>query len=81
MRASSTRPTGSVKLGAVPPRRRGTGRAHRSLVRTDAAGATHDFMDCLHERRRSYSIGFTLGDITGVLANIAATVWTTRLRR
>ena len=40
------------------------------LIRTDAAGATHAFLDWLTERRLSYSIGFTLGDVTEVLAQI-----------
>ena len=46
------------------------------LIRTDAAGATHAFLDWLTERRLSYSIGFTLGDITDVLARIPEQVWT-----
>ena len=46
------------------------------LIRTDAAGATHDFVDWLTERRLSYSIGFTLGDITEVLTQMPDQVWT-----
>ena len=42
----------------------------------DAAGATHAFLDWLTERRLSYSVGFTLGEIGDVLAKIPAQVWT-----
>ena len=58
--------------GHRPARRPG----RKVLIRTDAAGATHTFLDWLTERRLSYSIGFTLGDISDVLATIPAEVWT-----
>jgi len=63
-------------LAQLPGYRPGIRPGRRVLVRTDAAGATHDFLDWLHERRLSYSVGFTLGDISDVLAQIPATVWT-----
>jgi hypothetical protein len=46
------------------------------LVRADSAGGTHAFLDWLTQRRLSYSVGFTLGDITDVLAKIPDQVWT-----
>jgi len=63
-------------LAQLPGHRPGVRPGRRVLVRTDAAGATHDFLDWLHQRRLSYSVGFTLGDIADVLAQIPATVWT-----
>jgi hypothetical protein len=32
----------------------------RVLVRTDTAGGTHEFVQHLHQRRLSYSVGFFL---------------------
>lgn len=32
------------------------------LIRTDGAGATHEFLNCLVSQRLSYSVGFTLPD-------------------
>lgn len=47
------------------------------LIRTDAAGGTHEFMEWLHARKLSYSLGFTLPDDTVErLALIPATAWT-----
>lgn len=47
------------------------------LVRTDAAGATHDFLDWLHARKLGYSLGFTLpDDAVARLAGIPAHAWT-----
>lgn len=47
------------------------------LIRTDAAGATHDFVDWLTARKLSYSLGFTLPeDAVQRLARIPATAWT-----
>ena len=48
----------------------------RVLVRTDGAGATHDFLKFLHAQRVTYSMGFTLPDSTpDLLALIPAAVW------
>ena len=47
------------------------------LVRTDAAGATHDFLDYLHARRLGYSVGFGLTETMAAAVDlIPATVWT-----
>jgi hypothetical protein len=47
------------------------------LIRTDAAGGTHEFVDWLHARTLSYSLGFTLPeDAVARLARIPATAWT-----
>jgi hypothetical protein len=47
------------------------------LIRTDGAGATHEFLTWLHRRRLSYSIGFGLPDDTAdLLSRIPAEVWT-----
>jgi hypothetical protein len=47
------------------------------LIRTDAAGGTHEFVDWLHARKLSYSLGFTLPeDAVARLAHIPATAWT-----
>jgi hypothetical protein len=47
------------------------------LIRTDAAGGTHEFVDWLHGRTLSYSLGFTLpDDAVERLALIPAAAWT-----
>jgi hypothetical protein len=47
------------------------------LIRTDAAGGTHEFVDWLTARTLSYSVGFTLpDDAVARLARIPATAWT-----
>jgi hypothetical protein len=46
------------------------------LIRTDAAGATHAFLDWLTTQRLSYSVGFTLADVEDVLVRIPEQVWT-----
>ena len=56
--------------GHVPETRPG----RKVLIRTDAAGGTHAFLDWLTQRRLSYSIGCTLGAISDVLAKIPDTV-------
>ena len=58
--------------GHVPGRRPG----RKMMIRTDAAGATHAFLDWLTKHRLSYSIGFTLGDVHDVLAKVPVEVWT-----
>jgi hypothetical protein len=46
------------------------------LIRTDGAGASHEFLNWLHRRRLSYSIGFGLPENTAeLLAEIPADVW------
>ena len=47
------------------------------LVRTDAAGATHEFLDYLTARRLSYSLGFTLNDTMAIAIDaIPEQAWT-----
>jgi hypothetical protein len=47
------------------------------LIRTDAAGGTHEFVNWLHARKLAYSLGFTLPeDAVARLARIPATAWT-----
>jgi hypothetical protein len=63
-------------LAQLPGYRPGTRPGRRVLIRTDGAGGTHAFLDWLTERRLSYSVGFTLGDISDDLAKIPDQVWT-----
>jgi hypothetical protein len=47
------------------------------LIRADAVGGTHEFVDWLHARKLAYSLGFTLpDDAMACLARIPATAWT-----
>ncbi|MEU4770310.1 IS1380 family transposase [Actinosynnema sp. NPDC023794] len=47
------------------------------LIRTDAAGGTHEFVEWLQARKLAYSLGFTLpDDAVGRLALIPANAWT-----
>jgi hypothetical protein len=54
------------------------GRIGRKVViRTDAAGATHEFLDWLVARKLAYSLGFTLpDDAVERLAHIPQAAWT-----
>jgi Transposase DDE domain group 1 len=63
-------------LAQLPGHQPGTRPGRKVLIRADSAGGTHAFLDWLTERRLSYSVGFTLGDITDILATIPDTVWT-----
>lgn len=46
------------------------------LVRTDRAGATHDFLDLLYRQRVSYSIGFAMTDaLAAALDQVPKAVW------
>ncbi len=50
---------------------------HKVLVRADAAGGTHEFVNWLQARRLGYSLGFTLpDDAVRRLALIPKAVWT-----
>jgi hypothetical protein len=63
-------------LAQLPGQRTGTRPGRRVLIRTDGAGASHEFLNWLHRRRLSYSIGFGLPDNTpALLATIPAGVW------
>ena len=47
------------------------------LIRTDAAGGTHEFLNWLTAAKLSYSVGFTLPeDTVERLARIPASAWT-----
>jgi hypothetical protein len=47
------------------------------LVRTDAGGGTHDFLNYLHKRRLAYSIGFGLTEtIADAIDAIPESAWT-----
>ena len=59
-------------LAQLPGHTSGNRPGRKILIRSDAAGATHAFVDWLTKRRLSYSLGFTLGDIADVLAKVAA---------
>jgi Transposase DDE domain group 1 len=64
-------------LQQLPGHQAGRRPGRRVLVRTDGAGATHDYLNWLVGQRLSYSIGFTLPtDLGPVLATIPAKVWT-----
>jgi hypothetical protein len=63
-------------LAQLPSHRPGTRPGRRVLIRTDAAGCTHDVLDWLVSQRLSYSVGFTLPDNTAELvAHIPNRVW------
>ena len=63
-------------LKQLPGHRAGTRPGRRVLIRTDGAGATHDFTNWLVGQRLSYSLGFTLpADIGDKLALIPDQVW------
>jgi hypothetical protein len=63
-------------LRQLPSHRPGVRPGRRVLVRTDAAGCTHDVLDWLARRRLSYSVGFTLPEDTEqLLRRIPTCVW------
>jgi hypothetical protein len=63
-------------LQQLPGYQPGTRPGRKVLIRADSAGGTHAFLDWLTSRRLSYSVGFTLGDISDVLTTIPERVWT-----
>jgi hypothetical protein len=64
-------------LKQLPGHRSGTRPGRRVLIRTDAAGCTHDVLDWLAGQRLSYSVGFTLPDgAEKLIAKLPASVWT-----
>jgi hypothetical protein len=64
-------------LAQLPGYRPGRRPGRRVLIRTDTAGATHDFLDWVHNRRLSYSVGFRLpGEFAEVLPLIPKQAWT-----
>jgi hypothetical protein len=64
-------------LVQLPGYRAGRRPGRKVLVRSDAAGATHEFLNWLVGQRLSYSVGFTLPDsFTATLALIPDDAWT-----
>jgi len=62
-----------AQLPGIDPGRPG----RKVLVRTDGAGATHDFMNWLVRRRLAYSLGFTLpAGAEQLIAQIPEQAWT-----
>lgn len=62
-----------AQLPGIDPGRPG----RKVLVRTDGAGATHDFMNWLLRRRLAYSLGFTLpAGAEQLIAQIPERAWT-----
>ena len=67
-------------LAQLPSHRSGRRPGRRVLIRTDGAGASHEFLDWLAGQRLSYSIGFGLPEHTPqLLAKIPSEVWTPAL--
>jgi hypothetical protein len=63
-------------LKQLPGHRPGVRPGRRVLIRTDAAGATHEFVNWLVSQRLSYSLGFTLpADLGEKLTLIPEQVW------
>jgi len=64
-------------LAQLPGHRPGTRAGRKVLIRTDAAGCTHEVMAWMAGQRLSYSVGFTLPHNTAdLLELIPAEVWT-----
>ena len=63
-------------LAQLPSHRPGTRPGRKVLIRTDAAGCTHAFLDWLVGQRLGYSVGFTLPtDFEQTLRKIPDRVW------
>jgi Transposase DDE domain group 1 len=63
-------------LAQLPGHKSGTRPGRKILVRTDAAGATHEFLTWLVSQHLSYSVGFTLPDsFAATLALIPNDAW------
>ena len=64
-------------LRQLPGHRVGSRPGRKVLVRTDAAGCTHDVLTWLAGQRLSYSVGFTLpDDFADTLAAVPPPAWT-----
>lgn len=64
-------------LKQLPGHRPGTRPGRKILIRTDAAGCTHDVVRWMESQRLSYSVGFTLPNNTAELLNLIPDhVWT-----
>jgi hypothetical protein len=54
----------------------------RIVVRTDSAGATHEFLDYLHEARIGYLCGYDLTDgVRGAILDLPENAWVAALRQ
>jgi hypothetical protein len=63
-------------LRQLPGHRPGTRPGRKVLIRSDAAGCTHELLNWLVGQRLSYSVGFTLPDtITAELAKVPDSDW------
>jgi hypothetical protein len=63
-------------LKQLPGHKPGNRPGRKVLIRADAAGCTHEFLDWVVSQRLSYSVGFTLpDDFADKLALIPAAVW------
>jgi Transposase DDE domain group 1 len=63
-------------LRQLPGHHPGTRPGRRILVRSDAAGSTHELLDWLVGQRLSYSVGFTLPDTTtDILSTVPESDW------
>ncbi len=63
-------------LRQLPSHRAGTRPGRKVLIRTDAAGCTHDVLNWLTGQRLSYSVGFSLPDnAADLVALIPDQVW------
>ncbi len=63
-------------LAQLPSHRPGTRPGRKVLIRTDAAGCTHAFLDWLVGQRLQYSVGFTLPtDFEQTLPKIPRSAW------
>lgn len=64
-------------LAQLPGHKPGTRGGRKILIRTDGAGATHEFVNWLVSQRLSYSLGFTLPDsFATTLARMPKHGWT-----
>ena len=63
-------------LAQLPGHRPGRRHGRRVLIRADAAGCTHAYLDWITSQRLGYSVGFTLpDDFETTLARIPKTAW------
>jgi Transposase DDE domain group 1 len=64
-------------LKQLPRHRRGHRAGRKILIRTDAAGCTHEFVDWLVGQRLTYSLGFTLPtDFAASIDTMPREAWT-----
>ena len=63
-------------LRQLPGHQPGTRAGRKVLIRTDAAGASHELLDWLTSQRLSYSVGFALpADFAARLSAVAEKLW------